>query len=369
MAQDVTQQEASADAAFVTHPQHNTEASPISLRFWSRSIGERNPRFVDESYAPSGGGRYIAHPCWLYSVHDTAVSFGEPGQVPIIAGAEWEFFRTVVPGDRISTTSRLVEQRRVESRFAGPSMLQKVGIEFFDAHDELIATVLSTLMRVVPEQAREKAKFAEWRRWKYTHDELASIEHDYDQEQVRGSRPRYVEDVRVDEELPKIVRGPVTSEEMVLFVGGTRPVLAISEFMHGMKSGTASGFIHPRTGTYESYAAGLVDDESARQCGFPAAHDYGIDRISQMASLVTNWMGDHGRLVRFDARLLEPCMLGDATWFRGRILKVAPTSPRTGQATIEVWGTDQRGQVTVKGTACVELPLRQPAWSSSKGER
>ena len=353
------------DAAFVAHAQHNTEATSVSLRFWARSIGDRNSRFVDASYAPSGGALLSAHPCWLYSVHDGAASVGELGQIPVIAGTEWAFFRSVVPGDRLSTTTRLVAQRPVDSRFAGPATLQTVGVEFFDAHDEVVATALTTLLRVVPEQALRQAKFAEWRRWKYSPGELAKIENDYDREQVRGSLPRYLEDLRTGEELPGIVRGPVTSEEMVLFVGATRPIPAIGEFMQRMASGAEAGFVHPRTGTYESYAAGLVDDESARQLGFPAAHDYGIDRIAQMASLVTNWIGDHGRLVRLAARLTEPCMLGDATWFSGRVAEIAAPASRTGRATIEVQGTNQRGQVTVRGSACVELPLRRPAWSSA----
>ena len=369
MADDAVQPEAQVALGFVSHAQHNTQASPISLRFWARSIGDRNPRFVDESHASAGGAATIAHPCWLYSVHDTAVDVGEPGRVPIIAGTEWEFLRPVRPGDRISTTTRLLAQRRVDSRFAGPSTLQTVGVEYLGDHGELLATALGTLLRVDPEQARHKAKFADWRRWKYSHEELARIEIDYDNEQVRGARPLCLEDVRIGEALPAIVRGPVTSEEMVLFVGGTRPIPAIAEFMQGFAAGTMTGFIHPRTGTYESHAAGLVDDESARQCGFPAAHDYGIDRISQMASLVSNWIGDHGRLLRLGARLLEPCMLGDATWFSGRVLQIEAASPRSGQVTIELSGTNQRGQLTVTGTAAVELPLRQPTWSPAAGWR
>lgn len=364
MAQTATQ-EANTNPAFVSHPQHNTEATPIALRFWARSLGDRNPRYVDESYAPEGAGRFVAHPCWLYAVNDTAVSVGAPGEVPVIAGTQWEFMRPVVPGDRISTTSRLVSQRQVDSRFAGTAMLQTIGIEYVDAREQLVATALTTLLRVLPERARSMARHADWKRWKYTPEQLARVEQDYDGEQVRGASPRYHEDVQVGESLPPIVRGPVTSEEMVLFVGATRPIPAISGFIDGMTTGTAAGFIHPRTGTYESYAAGLVDDESARQLGFPAAHDYGIDRISQMTSLVTNWMGDHGRLVRMDARLLQPCMLGDATWFTGTVTRRTAASARDGQVTLELAGTNQRGQVTVKGAATVELPLRRPSWTSA----
>lgn len=360
------QVDALAAAGFVSHPQHHTEATPISLRFWARAIGDRNRRFVDESYAPEGASRFVAHPCWLYSVNDTAASVGAADEVPIIAGTRWHFMRPVVVGERITSTSRLVAEREVHSRHAGRARLQTIAVEYLDRHAQPVATARATLLRVSPERAREfgtAGKYAQWQRWKYTPAELAGIEHGYDLEQARNSTPLGHEDVRVGDELPPIVRGPVTSEEMVLFVGATRPVRPISAFMAERAAGRAAAFIHPRTGTWEDYAAGMIDDESARQCGYPAAHDYGIDRISQMASMVANWCGDHGRIVGLDARLLEPCMLGDATWFRGRVSAVAAAGARSGLATIEAWGTNQRGQVSVRGTLGVELPLRCPAWA------
>ena len=91
-----------------------------------------------------------------------------------------------------------------------------------------------------------------------------------------------------------------------MFTGATRPIASISTFMAGVRDGSVAGFIHPRTGTWETHAAGLIDDDAARQLGFPAAHDYGIDRIAQSCSLVANWMGDHGQLLSLAARLHAP---------------------------------------------------------------
>ena len=169
--------------------------------------------------------------------------------------------------------------------------------------------------------------------------------------------PRHWEDVVVGESLPPIVRGPLSSEEVVLFVGATRPIPGAAAFTRDLAQGRTVGFIHPRTGAYESYAAGLVDDESARQLGFPAAHDYGIDRISQLGSIVINWIGDTGRLVELNARLLEPNMLGDTTWFSGRVVG-KQVGEGDGRVNLEVIGANQRGQVTVRGTADAFLPRR-----------
>lgn len=344
------------------HTRHNTEATSIAMRFWARSIGDRNARHVSESYSShTGGAGFMAHPCWLYSVQDTVISVGTPDSVPIIAGTDWTFRRPVVAGDRLHTVARLISECMKEGRFCGSSAFQKVSVQFIDARGDEVATALSTIVRVSPEAARRNGKHRGWRRWRYTEEELLRIERAYDDERVRGDEPRYWEDVALSENLPAIVRGPVSSEEIVLFVGATRPIAGTAAFTRELAQGGTPAFVHPRTGAYESYWAGLIDDESAQQLGFPAAHDYGIDRVSQMGSLVTNWIGDAGRLLALNARLLAPNMLGDTTWFAGQVVGKQDLDALGGLVDIEATGTNQRGEVSVRGTASVTLPRRSPA--------
>lgn len=346
--------DAPAKIGFVPHLQHNTLATSTSMRFWARSIGDRNPRHISEGYAPNGTPSFVAHPCWLYSVNDTAINCGKSGQVALIAGAKWKFARPVLIGDRVRAHAELLEQRVVQGRHAGESVLQNVLVRYADTYDRPLASVEATVMRVDAERARLSTKYEQWKRWKYTPAELASIEKAYDAERVNGD-PVYLDDIGSGTTLPGIVRGPVTSEEMVLFTGATRSAVSISEFMRGLRDGSMAGFIHPRTGTFETFAAGLVDDDSALQLGFPAAHDYGIDRISQAASLVTNWIGDHGRLRELEVRLLGPCMLGDATWFSGTVTSIDRSA---GRAIVDLSGVNQRGEKTLGGHAAVDLPIR-----------
>ncbi len=343
------------------HTRHNTEATSIAMRFWARSMGDRGPSHVREDYRSlTGGLGFRAHPCWLYSVQDTVLASGPAGTCPIIAGTDWTFSRPVLAGDEVFTVARLESEERKTGRFAGDCLHQRVSVQYLDAHGKELATATSTLVHVAPEAARRAGKFADWKRWRYTHEQLAQIEQGYDAEQVRGDNPRHWEEVAVQDVLPPIVRGPLSSEEVVLFVGATRPIPGMAAFTREMAAGLTTGFIHPRNGAYESYAAGMVDDESARALGFPAAHDYGIDRIGQIASLVCNWAGDAGRLVALNARLTAPNMLGDTTWFSGRVTAVRAGEGRTGLVDIEATGTNQRGEVTVHGTVTVALPLRAP---------
>lgn len=345
----------------VRHANHNTEATSIAMRFWARSIGDRNPRHVIESYRSSTGGMgFCAHPCWLYSVQDTLLATGPKGTCPIIAGTDWIFRRLVGAGERITTIARLEGEKRSSSRFAGECLVQTVSVQYLDARFQELAVARSTLLHVQPELARSAGKHKTWKRWRYTREQLDAIERDYDLEHVRGEEPRYWEDVEVGEEIPAIVRGPLSSEEIVLFVGATRPIPGMAAFTRALSADDKVGFIHPRTGAFETYAAGLVDDESAQQLGFPAAHDYGIDRISQMTSLLTNWSGDAGQLLSTKARLTAPNMLGDTTWFRGRVTSKQESVGTTGLVEVEISGTNQRGESNLRGSARLALPRRAP---------
>lgn len=348
-------------AGLLPHTVHNREASSIAMRFFARSIGDRNPRHVIESYrSPTGGVGFSAHPCWLYSVQDTVIAAGPIDTCPVIAGTRWRFVRPVLAGEKIFTVARLDDEREKQTRFGGASLFQTITVTYLDARSTEVATATSTIVRVTPAAARAAGKYKDWKRWRYSHEQLDDIERAYDAERVRGAEPLYWEDVTSGSELPAIVRGPLSSEEIVLFVGATRPIPGMAAFTRAVAEGREQGFIHPRTGAFESYMAGLIDDESARQLGFPAAHDYGIDRISQSASLIVNWIGDAGRLLTLESRLLEANMLGDTTWFTGRVTSKRVGSDASGLVDIATTGTNQRGEITVHGRATVALPRRSP---------
>ena len=63
----------------------------------------------------------------------------------------------------------------------------------------------------------------------------------------------------------------------------------------------------------------MVRDDVAQAFGFPAAHDAGIDRVSWVSNLLTNWMGDQGFLASLRVTLLLPNIYGDVTWCRGSV--------------------------------------------------
>lgn len=341
------------------HRQHNRQATSSGLRFWARSIGEMNPRFVDAAYdSPLCGPAFTAHPCWLSSVHHTVEPIGPAGTYPVLGGTHWTFERPVVTGERVVTVARLIEEATKETELAGPTLVHTVQFDYLGDRGDLIASAASVLFHVDPERARALGKHADWARKRYTDQQFTDIEHAYDHEEIRGATPRYVDDTLVGERLPRIVRGPLTSEEIVLFVGATRPIPSGELFSELYAKGEVTGFTHPLTGLLESTAASLLDDLSATHLGFPAAHDMGPDRIAQCATLVTNWMGDVGVLQELDVRLEEPHMLGDTSWFEGTIVDLSHLTDHTGVVAIDIRVTNQHREPTASGRAVVRLPRR-----------
>ncbi|HEY5010846.1 MAG TPA: hypothetical protein VIH73_06775, partial [Acidimicrobiales bacterium] len=270
------------------------------------------------------------------------------------------FVRPALIGEHVTTTIRLVSERSVEGRFGGTTAVRDYEIRYRGSTSGDLATAVSTLFFVDANEARQREKFADWKRWRYTPDQLQEIEDASDNEGQRyeqSPQVLYGDDVHVDDALPPIVRGPLTSEEMTLFVGATHPSAGLESFTRARLSGTVPTFLHPRSGVFETYAAGLIDDVSAREMGYPAAHDAGIDRISYLASLVTSWMGPLGTLSRLSVRLDEPHMLGDTSWCHGRVSEVT-SEGLTATATVQLEVRNQAGTVTARGDAGVTLPTR-----------
>ena len=59
---------------------HNTLVSHPAINRWAKSIGDRNPLWLDPTYAAGSVlGRTAAPPLWLYSVDDTAPCLKLPG--------------------------------------------------------------------------------------------------------------------------------------------------------------------------------------------------------------------------------------------------------------------------------------------------
>jgi len=92
-----------------------------------------------------------------------------------------------------------------------------------------------------------------------------------------------------------------------------------------------------------------------RLLGLPGAYDLGIERLSWMIQLVTDWIGDEGFLKRIECQYRKFNYMGDVTYCRGSVVE---KFERDGKKLVKL-GLDtinQREEITTVATAEAELP-------------
>jgi hypothetical protein len=167
----------------------------------------------------------------------------------------------------------------------------------------------------------------------------------------------------VGETLPPLLKGPYTVTTAIAFeqAWGGLFIRAHGPWYAYLRRHPAAGLPNAQ-GIPEPPEAVHWDHDYARQAGVPFAYDYGPERISWLAHLLTNWMGDDGLLCQLNVQVRRFNMVGDLTTCHGMVTaKVFQPSPRV---QCEIWAENQRGERTAFGTATVALPSRA---SSSQG--
>ncbi|MCC6531956.1 MAG: MaoC family dehydratase N-terminal domain-containing protein [Burkholderiales bacterium] len=338
------------------------DLSVDAIRTFCNGIGDLNPLYRDTEHGRSSRfGSLVAHPMFpMACAWIGRARWGFPGVHSFLGGNDWEFFRNLRPGDRISVIERVVGVDEKTSRFSGDLVIQYMQAEFANQTDDLVARVLGWSTRHERKAARDKKKYEPAQPYRYTDDEMAAIDAAVRSEasKVRGSEPRYWEDVDVGDELAPVVRGPLSSADTIGFL-----VACGRGHTHGLVANAAAR--HPGHFVQDGdtqRAAHTMDihhrPAMARQSGAPGVIDFGAQRCAWLATLVTNWMGDAGVLKRLKMELRLPNVLGDTTWCKGKVA-AKYIKDRHPLVEIDIWAENQRGQVSApRGTAVVALPAR-----------
>lgn len=338
------------------------DATADTLRNWCNGIGDLNPLYRDVGYA--AGTRYgtmVGHPMfpmafgWLGRTR-----WGLPGVHGFYAGNDWELFRHVRPGDRITAIERVVGVEEKQSQFSGRLVLQYVEASYFNQRGELVARALGTCTRHERKAARDTGKYKEIVQHEYTNEEFDRIDEMVlnEPKNIRGSNVRYWEEVQVGEELPTIARGPLSLMDTMGFLvgcgrGHTHGVVLQAAVKH-----PGHFFRNPEAGGGVEYTGiGHHRESVAKEVGVPGTYDYGPQRSSWMASLVTNWMGDAGVLKRVRTEMRRFNIVGDTTFCKGKVVRKY-VKDNVGLVDIELAAENQRGEVTTPGIATVALPSR-----------
>src|ERR1043166_8258103 len=354
----------------INEPPDLTEVTRDSIRHWAHATGDRNPLYLDENYArASRFGGLIAPPCQLYAFSRISIGYrrGLPGVPSLFAGSWWRWPEPIKLGARIAPEVTFKDLVELPSRFAGRMFKQISTIRFPGSDGHELAIAESWGMRVERVAAKEKGKYKKIElAAPYTQEQLDEIAQLYAEEKCRGSEPLYFEDITVGQSIPQIVRGPYTATTAVAFEQGWGGLFIKA---HGYWFDYLRR--HPAAGIANSYnipeppEAVHWDTALARAVGVPEAYDYGPERISWLATMLTNWIGDAGFLSELYCEVRRFNLIGDLTYCRAKVTSRDVRDARTGQVKLDIEAVDQRGDVTAAGWAVVTLPLR-PAGSEQK---
>jgi acyl dehydratase len=351
----------------------NEEASRDGIRHYAFGFGDDNPLWWDPEHAASSRwGGIVAPPLYLEcaGISPRVVlseeqrrdrsSGGLPGLSMFWAGDRVRFFAPVREGDRIGVRRFYMDvKEKPSSGTFGATVMSVRRRVYTNQAQHLVAIWDADFVHAERKPAGTVGGRDRAEQHVYTDDELAAIDAAYDAETVRGAEPRHVESVQVGDELPGLVKGPLTVSDMIAWLQGAGRHELYPYRLQYRNRRRAPAFLYPRNsfGAYEPMLRGHYDSEFARSLGLSGAYDFGAMRAAWMVQLVTDWMGDDAIVVEVHDRMLRFTGVGDVVNIRGSVSAITETG---GWPVVEcaVTCTNRVGELIATAAIQVRLPSR-----------
>lgn len=341
------------------------EATRDNIRHWAHGIGDDNPLWCDPAYGKATRyGWIIAPPSFIFALNRSFSGYvgGLSGVHAMFAGIDVTWHQPMLLGDQFTTKAWLKDLIEHQTRFAGRSIQQIYRCEFYNQDGVLVAEGDSWCFRTERDTARERGtKYEEVKQREhvvYSREDLARIFALYEAEEIRGATPRFIEEVKVGDKLPTMVKGPMTVTGFIAFAQGWGGL-----YIRANKLAWKQLRKHPGVGIPNRFGIPDVpervhwEDDLATLVGTPAAYDYGPERCSWMAHQLTNWMGDSGFLRHLEVQIRRHNPVGDTLYIDGEVTRLF----REGNAhCVEVTqrAVNQNRELSVRARAVVRLPSR-----------
>ncbi len=338
----------------------NTLASKDAIRHFVDGVGDVNPLFRDENYARNTRyKRLIAPFSWLYSVFPTWIPQGLKGVHAFHSGNDWTVYKPIFEGDTITPELTFTHFDEKESKFAEKIIIVHYDDNYFNQRGELVANAKAWSVRAERRAAREKGKYSDiilphpW-----TAEELEEIERQVLEEDIRGDKVRYWEDVTEGEEIPPLVKGPLGISDMIAYCIGSCPVTlkTLGAALRDYRKHPGWAFRDPNTGAHEPTFAVHYNLDAAKSAGVPYMYDVGTQRQQWLIQHLTNWVGDEGWVKTCYAEYRRFVYLSDVVWLKGRVTK--KYFDENGEACVDMdtWAENQRGENVMPGHSTLILP-------------
>ncbi len=138
----------------------------------------------------------------------------------------------------------------------------------------------------------------------------------------------YFEDVAIGDALPELVKNPDT-RQLVMYAGASQDFVAIH-----------------------------YDQNVAQEAGHPKVIIHGALKSAWLGELVTDWMGDEGRLLELDVSYRAIDFPGASATCVGKVVD-ARIEAGVGIVELEIGLRQEDGTISTPGRALVSLPTRE----------
>jgi acyl dehydratase len=337
----------------------NTEASADAIRHFAYGTDDGNPLWLDSNYAAkSQYKKLVAPPTFLVSVL-YPILHGAPMLAPLsslIGSVEYEWYIPVLCGDKLRAKSVQADMYEKKSRSGRRLIFVISECTYWNQDDKVVAKATGTMIRAT--QVSTELLF-ERLIYRYRESELQEIDRAFKAEKTTGNQIIYWGDVTEGQEIPPIVRGPLTIGDMICWNAGLGPAYKAGRLGYlDLMKGAHAAVRNPITGWQVKYSQQHEDFNLASQRGMPGPFDNGVMRFAWVGPLVTNWMGDDGFLRKLYVQVKTPNIYGDTNWYTGKIVQKTKENGK-GIVKLEISGINQIGTVTTQGSAEVILPFRR----------
>ena len=256
---------------------YNTSSCYDSVRHYCLGIGDDNPLWYEKAYGRTSVlGENLAPPSFLFSIGIGVVQIGFPGVHGFHGGSDWRWFRPIRHGEEIQLLVWLDDVVERKSTMGGKSIVNYFSSVFFTPQKDVLAYLRSFTFRIERGAMRDRGKETSTAKNKtWTAEELAEIERAYENERIRGSQPRYWEDVTEGEELDPMIKGPLCLSDMIAFYAGSMvaPTPAHKIAYKDYKAHPKWWFRNPENGGLEPIVRVHENLQAAHNAGVPAPYD------------------------------------------------------------------------------------------------
>ncbi|KQW56576.1 FAS1-like dehydratase domain-containing protein [Variovorax sp. Root411] len=341
------------------------EATRDNIRHYAHGIGDDNPLWCDPEYASkTKHGGILALPSFLFATSRIVSGYvgGLPGVHAMWSGADWTWHKPVRRNDEIRTEAYLKDLIEHQTRFAGRAVQQIYHVDFYNQAGDKVSEADSWCFRTERDHAREVGtKYKDVRAReprRYSEEEIQEAYKLYAKEEVRGSTPRYWEDVEEGQGLPVMFKGPMTVTGFIAYAQGWGGL-----YIRANKLAWKLIDAHPGVGITNRFGIPDVpervhwEEDFALEVGAPGAYDYGPERTSWLTHHLTNWMGDDGFLRKAHCKIRRHNPEGDMLFIKGHVKRKFMEGGKH-LVEIEQEARNQDDELSVLGSGIVELPSR-----------